>query len=118
MKAAPTFAKLLSGPSRSTDGIAIAVEGCEVVAVVADTAVLPLVQFAKGAAGASGRGLSARIAPAHICCSKAKKQEHNRFGLINKTMEFLAAQSQVVVESIECNRAIYRNAKQEATHVL
>ena len=48
----------------------------------------------------------------HTFAAKAKKQKQNRFGLINKTMEFLAAQSQVAVQSIECSRAIYHNAKQ------
>ena len=63
MKAAPTNASLLSGPSRNADG----------VAVVADTAVLHVVRFAKGGAGASGRGLSATRARAHICCESKNK---------------------------------------------
>ena len=94
MKAAPTNTSLGSGRSRSADGVAGA----------AGTAVLHAVRFAKGGAGASGRGLSATRARAHICCEREKTNQ-NRFGLINKTMEFLTAQSQVAVQSIECSRA-------------
>ena len=154
MKAAPTNASLLSGPSRNADG----------VAGVAFTAVHRRtghpggqieVRVATGGGGGTitsgcratrARASSASARPAgvlapHICdivvvpatarpavavCGVAIPSVHacrcekkkNRFGLINKTMEFLTAQSQVVVQSIECSRAIYRNAKQEATCVV
>ena len=64
MKAAPTNTSLGSGRSRSADGVAGA----------AGTAVLHAVRFAKGGAGASGRGLSATRARARYCTVKQQNK--------------------------------------------